>query len=314
MILFRPGFARRSVKPNEEPCHGLRAGGKPVPTPHQVRGRLFRDHAPTIAFAAAVAAAGSARAHDLWIEPSTFRPTAGAPVAVGLRVGQNFLGDPVPRISRAIERFTLRQGGGEQPIVGIENNDPAGWLRTDGGATAMIVYCSEAFFIELPAEKFEDYLRQEGLDRVIAQRNARGEHAKPGREYFSRYAKALLTGERSSAEVTQPLGLAYEIVPEADPTGGAAPLRGRVLYGGKPLADVLVVAIWRDDPSVRLTAHSDTRGAFSFDLPRAGVWLVKSVHMVRTWFFSRADWESLWASLTFAAPAAHAAGQPPGAR
>src|SRR5437588_4043169 len=43
--LFRPAFARRSVQPNEEPCHGLRAGGKPVPTPHQVRGRLFRDHA-----------------------------------------------------------------------------------------------------------------------------------------------------------------------------------------------------------------------------------------------------------------------------
>jgi outer membrane protein insertion porin family len=46
MIFFRPGFARRSVKPNDEPYRGLRAGGKPVPTPHQVRGRLFRDHAP----------------------------------------------------------------------------------------------------------------------------------------------------------------------------------------------------------------------------------------------------------------------------
>src|SRR5580700_1015360 len=34
--LFRPCFARPS---------GLREGGKPVPTPHQVRGRLFRDHA-----------------------------------------------------------------------------------------------------------------------------------------------------------------------------------------------------------------------------------------------------------------------------
>jgi general secretion pathway protein I len=45
MISFRPGFARRSVQPNEDPCHGLRAGGKPVCTPHQVRGRLFRDHA-----------------------------------------------------------------------------------------------------------------------------------------------------------------------------------------------------------------------------------------------------------------------------
>src|SRR5262249_40042953 len=50
--LFRPGFARRSAKPNDGQCQGLRAGGKPVPTPHQVRGRLFRDHAPMAALSA----------------------------------------------------------------------------------------------------------------------------------------------------------------------------------------------------------------------------------------------------------------------
>jgi hypothetical protein len=34
--LFRPAFARRGVKPNDEPCHGLCAGGKSVPTPDRV--------------------------------------------------------------------------------------------------------------------------------------------------------------------------------------------------------------------------------------------------------------------------------------
>jgi hypothetical protein len=58
------------------------------------------------------------------------------------------------------------------------------------------------------------------------------------------------------------------------------------------------------DPSVWLSARSDSRGAFSFMLPRAGVWLIKSVHMVRAWFFSDADWDSFWASLTFEAPKA----------
>jgi len=52
---------------------------------------------------------------------------------------------------------------------------------------------------------------------------------------------------------------------------------------------------------VQLTARSDKQGAFSFVLPHAGVWLIKSVHMVRADFFSDADWESLWASLTFEA-------------
>jgi uncharacterized GH25 family protein len=265
-----------------------------------------------VALAAVLAAAGQLHAHDLWIEPSTFHPREGEIITIGLRVGQNFVGDPVPRFSRAIEQFAIRQGGVEEPISGVDNRDPAGWLRADGASTAMIVYRSQPSYIELPADKFEDYLRLEGLDRIIDLRTERGERAKPGHEYFSRYAKALLTGERSSPAVTEPLGLTFEIVPEVDPTAGAAPLRGRVLYRGSPLAGALVVALWRNDPSVRLTLRSDAQGAFTFVLPRAGVWLVKSVHMVRSGFFSRADWDSLWASLTFETPGTQTSSTKPG--
>ena len=85
-------------------------------------------------------------AHDFWIEPSTFHPMAGTSVAVGLRVGQNFVGDPVPRFSSSIEQFFVRQGGGEQPINGMENIDPAGWFRADGQSTAVIAYRSSGSF------------------------------------------------------------------------------------------------------------------------------------------------------------------------
>jgi uncharacterized GH25 family protein len=74
------------------------------------------------------------------------------------------------------------------------------------------------------------------------------------------------------------------------------------LYDGKPLAGALVVALLRSDPSVKLTVRTGAQGAFSLALPRGGVWLVKSVHMVRASFFSDADWYSLWASLTFEMP------------
>jgi uncharacterized GH25 family protein len=252
--------------------------------------------------AAVVLAAGDAQAHDFWIEPSTFHPMAGTSVAVGLRVGQNFVGDPVPRFSSSIEQFFVRQGGGEQPINGLENIDPAGWFRADGQSTAVIAYRSSGSFTELPAEKFEDYLRLEGLDRIIDMRAARGERTKPGRERFYRFAKALLAGKTPSAAATQPLGLGYEIVPDGDPTMPSAAFRARVLHGGKPLAGALVVAMPHSDPSARLMARSDSRGAFSFMLPRAGVWLIKSVHMTRASFFSDADWDSLWASVVFESP------------
>src|ERR1700692_2755585 len=91
---------------------------------------------------AALLTAGGLQAHALWIEPSTFHPAPGTTVAVGLRVGQNFVGDPVPRFSRLIEQFIVRQGGSDQPIAGLENIDPAGYFRADGQSTAVIAYRS----------------------------------------------------------------------------------------------------------------------------------------------------------------------------
>jgi uncharacterized GH25 family protein len=261
--------------------------------------------------AAALVVAADLRAHDFWIEPSTFRPAPGATVAVGLRVGQDFLGDPVPRSSRLIDRFVVRQGGDDQPVVGLENIDPAGWFRADGRSTAVIAYSSVEAFVELPATQFEEYLRQEGLERIINIRARRGDRAEPGREHFYRYAKALLAGERRSVLAMQPMGLAYEIVPDDDPTLGSSGFRGRILHQGTPLAGALVVAMSRNDPSVRLAVRTDRHGGFSFRLPVAGAWLIKSVHLVDASMFSRADWDSLWASLTFESPGAQA---PPDAR
>jgi len=253
-----------------------------------------------LAFAAALLlVAANARAHDFWIEPSSFHPAPGSTVAVGLRVGQNFIGDPVPRLSAFIAAFFVRQNGGDENVGGSDHINPAGFMRADGKATAIISYASTGADIELPADQFEDYLRLYGLDAIIESRNQHGERTKPGRERFFRYAKALLTGAQPSADASKPLGLAYEIVPEEDPTVRLAPFRGHILYDGKPFAGALVVALLQGEPSVQLKTHSDAQGAFSFALPRAGVWLIKSVHMVRASFFSSEDWDSLWASLTF---------------
>ena len=247
-------------------------------------------------------AAATARAHDFWIEPSTFHPSPGTPVFVGLRVGQDFIGDPVPRLSPFIAAFYVRQSGVDHDVSGADRVDPAGVLRADGGATEIIAYASTGNYIELPPDRFEDYLKLYGLDDVIASRAHRGESDKSGRERFYRYAKALLTGDKPSADVAKPLGLDYEIVPDDDPTTRLKPFHGRLLYRGKPMGNSRVVALLHGEPSVRVQTLSDAQGAVTLPLPRAGIWLIKSVHMERAWFFSGEDWDSLWASLTFEIP------------
>ena len=55
----------------------------------------------------------------------------------------------------------------------------------------------------------------------------------------------------------------------------------------------------RNDPSAKLTMRTDSQGRVSFPLQRAGMWLIKAVHMMAAPAGSGADWESIWASLTF---------------
>jgi uncharacterized GH25 family protein len=95
--------------------------------------------------------------------------------------------------------------------------------------------------------------------------------------------------------------LPLELVAETDPYRTHA-LRLRLLYEGKPLAGALVVVFNKAEPLAKLKARTDDNGRVEFTLPRSGIWLVTSVHMIPASFFSGYDWQSLWASLTFERP------------
>ncbi|MEO6326170.1 MAG: DUF4198 domain-containing protein [Thermoanaerobaculia bacterium] len=245
-----------------------------------------------------------ASAHDFWIEPSTFRPAAGDLVTASLRVGQKVQGDPLPRIPTLIDRFVLKSVHGETPLVGRPGSDPAGAVRVAEAAEAWIAYQSFAYPVTLPAGKFEDYLREEGLEAIVQKRAKNGQTAAEGRERFYRCAKALLAGPgapQKTGTFETPLGFTLELVPRKNPyalkAGGELPLA--LSFRGKPAAGILVVAMNRDAPEQRIAARTDARGQVTVPLERAGFWLVKAVLMEPAPAGSGVDWESWWASLTF---------------
>ncbi|HEV8609001.1 MAG TPA: DUF4198 domain-containing protein [Thermoanaerobaculia bacterium] len=247
-------------------------------------------------------AAARVLAHDFWIEPTSFRPEVGSTVGLALRVGQGFRGDPVPRMPESIEKFVTVSRAGEKPVEGAPGRDPAGVAGIAEPGWIVVGYRSRPKPIELPAEKFEQYLKEEGLESVIAARAARGDSQKPGNEIYSRSAKSLLDANGADAGgAERVLGFRLELVPEKSPKAveKGRPMPVRLLFEGKPLAGALVVAINREDPEKRLSARSNGSGRVSLDLTPAGVWLVKAVHMVPAPASSGAEWESLWASLTF---------------
>ena len=181
--------------------------------------------------------------HDFWIEPGTR----------SLRVGENFEGEPVR---------------GSAPVLVVQRN-----------GTTMLTYRSGQFAThELSREKFEQFLREEGLTHIRPTGTAQ-------RERFGRFAKSVVRG---APEAVGALGWRFEIV-------AISASRFQVLYENTPLPDTLVVALNRSGD--RQAARTDAGGGVTFDLG-PGAWLVKSVHLVAAPSDSGVQWESLWASLT----------------
>jgi uncharacterized GH25 family protein len=247
-------------------------------------------------------AAASAPGHDFWIEPSSFRPEVGSELAVSLRVGEHFRGEPVPRMDPRIVKFVLASGSGEIPIGGFPGTDPAGFVKVPSAGFLVIGYRSIRSPITLEPEKFEKYLADEGLDAVLQARASRNERGKRGNEVYSRCAKSLVAGAGAGeAGFDRVVGLTLELVAESNPAKvrPEEKMRLRLLYEGRPLSAALVKLTPLEDPDVTLTARTGKDGRAAFPIPRKGVWLARTVHMVSAPSETGADWESLWASLTF---------------
>lgn len=258
-----------------------------------------------------------AEAHEYWLAPSSYRSAPGDTITVRAFVGTGFRGEARPFARTRALRFSL-EGVRPVDLRGAAGDGDSVWVHLANPDTggAYVVYESNHASIELPAGEFESYLKLEGLEQIVGERIRRGEGAKPGRERYRRACKAWLAG-RDTARASRPVGLPLEIVPLAEPTL-PGPLRVRVLRGKEPLANALVRA-WRQpfDAGGRLVAaalrdsvgpategRTDGAGEVELALTGAGEWLVSTVCMVRSTVPEEADWESTWASLTFARPAA----------
>jgi uncharacterized GH25 family protein len=241
-------------------------------------------------------------AHDMWIDPTTFSPESGQIIGVRLRIGQDLLGDPLPRDPALINQFIVEDEGGRKPLVGRDGADPAGFLRVATPGLLVIGYRSNPSAVELTPEKFNQYLKEEGLDAVAALRARRNETGARAREIFSRCAKSLvLSGSANERQSDRSLGFTLELVAERNPYAIRAgqDLPVRLTYENHPLPGALVVALNRLNPADKVAARTDKDGRVRLQLRPGGMWMVKAVHMVPAPAGTNAEWASYWASLTF---------------
>lgn len=278
---------------------------------------------------------GRASAHEYWIQPATFRPAAGQEIDINLFVGDGLPGEARQRDPDRLIRFDWirvsehsSSPSSPQVISGKQGDTPAGKVRLTSPGLHVIAFRNRPTTITLEPDKFEAYLREDGMEHVIDLRNKLGESTKPGREAYSRCAKALVAvnGDGRGAQDVR-IGLPLEIIPlnnpyrpletrhqpaaTTQPATTNAPshppvptrLTFQLLENEKPAAGALMAAIWLEKgESIRRTARTDSDGKASFELSQPGMYVINAVRMTRAKGRDDVEWESTWSSLTFELP------------
>ena len=208
---------------------------------------LFRIAALGLSLTAATAAL----AHDFWLQPTVWRGDPLAALEFTLQVGHGPYRQRSPISASRIIRFEAIDTDGRRADLrgrlhmGAPNGDATIAIRRPGTWLLALEtdYRAES---HLPAIRFNDYLKVEGLTPASELRARTGRADADGAENYARHAKTIVQvgplDPRGQAAIVKAVGLTLEIVPErspfAVPRGAALPVR--IIYHGRPLAGALV--------------------------------------------------------------------------
>lgn len=251
--------------------------------------------------------------HDFWVQPASYwvAPEAGTPLT--LQVGHGPFRQrsliPLGRILR------FEAAGPDRIRIDLRPQLQLGGRTSDGvvdfeaqGTYILVLQTDARAYSLLPAIRFNDYLRYEGLTPALSYRERTHRTAMDGSENYSRQAKALLQVGRPSGpqpQVMKPVGLVLEIVPDVDPYATPRPktLPVHVLYQGRRLAGALVMLTDLEHDANPIEVHlTDRNGEAEFITPQSGEWLLNVIWTRVTPPASDTDFETVFSSLSFGLP------------
>lgn len=287
-----------------------------------LRAPLVGSSLRTALAALAITAGGAlpAQSHDFWVQPAHYRISPGVEIPLTLQVGHGpFRQRSLIPLSRILRFEAVGPDG-----VGIDLRArlQLGGPTSDGtvgfeapGTYVLVLQTDSRAYSLLPAIRFNDYLRYEGLTPALAYRERTHRMGMDGSENYSRQAKALLqVGAPSGTqpdpsgpqpEVTKPVGLLLEIVPDVDPYTVPRPktLPIHVLYQGRRLAGALVMLTNLGHDANPIEVHlTDGSGEAVFTMPQRGEWLLNVIWTRLAPPASDTDFETTFSSLSFGFP------------
>ncbi|NOT76101.1 MAG: DUF4198 domain-containing protein [Cyclobacteriaceae bacterium] len=249
--------------------------------------------------------ASLAQAHEFWLQPKKYRYKVGEEMKVDFMVGESFEGEFWDLNRHKVEKLQMHSGATVKDLSKDIKKTAGNNLsyKFDKEGTHLMVLESNSAYIEMEADKFNDYLKEDGIDNILAERTKNNQLERPSKEFYKRYAKLLVqAGAKTDETFRKRMGFRYEIIPLANPytlkTGDY--LQCRVLWEGKP-APHTMVKVWSHigKKSFLTDIYSEDDGTIKFPISSNGSWMVSSVKMIAS-ETEGAEYQSLWTSLVFA--------------
>lgn len=246
-------------------------------------------------------------AHDYWLRPGKFFLRSGEVTPFRMFVGSNLIIEEERgfQVKKTLD-FRLFSNDSivdlKPPIK--EGTMPIYDFSAKKSGNYLLAIERDFSDIALDAEKFEEYLKEEGLDYIIEERRRRGETNSFGIERYYRFIKSLVqVGDKQDATYKKKVGLKLEIIPLQNPYSKKPgdTIKFQVFFEGKPLTEKTIFAYNENDNNVSTQKTlTDKNGEFSFKLNRSGFWLIRLVVMKRCETNCKdTEWESFWGSFSF---------------
>jgi uncharacterized GH25 family protein len=252
-----------------------------------------------------------AEAHDFWVQPAQYwlQPQIASSLTLQVGHGPFRQRSPLP-LSRILRFEAIGPDGVRNDLRGTlhlgGSADDGALTFSQPGAYVLVLETDNRAESHLPAIRFNDYLQVEGLAPALEQRERLHQTDRDGSENYSRQAKAIVQigppDANSQLQVTRPLGLPLEIVPEANPYARPQPraLPIRVVYEGQSLEGALVKLTHLENDAVPLETHmTDRMGRATFVMPTEGNWLLNVIWTKPLPRSRETDFETIFSSLSF---------------
>ncbi|MEE9326355.1 MAG: DUF4198 domain-containing protein [Cocleimonas sp.] len=248
-------------------------------------------------------------AHEMWIEPVSYKVNVGDNIYAHEKVGQNFKGNEYAYLNTSYKKLNITVGDITRVVKSRLGDIPAIKEKADEEGLYILTAITTGSNIKYKSwAKFESFIKSKGLDWVLERHKEKGLPEKDFSEFFQRFPKSLVKVGHGKG-VDREFSLPIEWIAESNPYTTDTDIQLRLMWHGKPYVDAHVDVFNRVKNSdvtfdvLKSTLFTDSQGRVTIPRSKGGEFLINAVQILEYSASTKESegvvWETYWASLTY---------------